>query len=142
MVKITRTLLVIVIGLLLFAGSPFLPSQSPVYAQDEKNPHQVTTFVDEEGRQIDEIIISGRPPEIKAAAVTVPEPHIAMGINTVSHVPAFDWSYGCSATSAAMLFGYYDNDGYHTNMYAGPTNAGVCPMDNSTWGQTWWVDEW
>ncbi|MCX6012099.1 MAG: YDG domain-containing protein, partial [Chloroflexi bacterium] len=47
----------------------------------------------------------------------------------------FDWSYGCSATSAAMLFVYYDRTGYG-NMYSGSTNGGVCPLDNSMWGET------
>ncbi|MGB7531655.1 MAG: C39 family peptidase [Halobacteriota archaeon] len=98
-----------------------------------QNPYLVRTSFDEEGRQIDEIIVPGRPPEIKAEVVMVPEPHIAMGINVLSTVPAFNWSYGCSATSAAMMFGYYDNADY-TNMYAGPTNGGACPMDNSIWG--------
>jgi len=37
------------------------------------------------------------------------------------------------ATAAAMMMGYYDNIGYD-NMYTGPTNGGVCPMDNSIWG--------
>ena len=63
--------------------------------------------------------------------------HIAGAINTLSNVPAFDWSYGCSATSAAMLFGYYDRTGY-SDMYTGPTNGGVCPLDNSIWGHTVW----
>ena len=63
--------------------------------------------------------------------------HVAGAINILSDVPAFDWSYGCSATSAAMLFGYYDRIGYH-NMYTGPTNDGVCPLDNSSWGHTDW----
>jgi len=97
------------------------------------NAYLVRTFVDEEGRQIDEIIVPGRPPEIKAAVATVPEPNPALAVNVLSNVPAFNWSYGCSATSAAMLFGYYDNTGY-SNMYAGPTDGGVCPMDNSVWG--------
>jgi len=97
------------------------------------NPYLVETLVDEDERLIDKVIVPGRPPEIKAAAATVPEPDPAMGINTISKVPAFNWSYGCSATAAAMLFGHYDNTGY-SNMYAGPTNGGVCPMDNSIWG--------
>jgi transcriptional regulator CtsR len=63
--------------------------------------------------------------------------HITGVINTLSNVPAFDWSYGCAATSAAMLFGYYDRIGY-SNMYAGPTNGGICPLDNSVWGHTNW----
>lgn len=98
-----------------------------------QNPYLVRTFFDDEGQQIDEIVVPGRPPEIKAEVVMVPEPNIAMGINVLSTVPAFNWCYGCSATSAAMMFGYYDNADY-TNMYAGPTNGGVCPMDNSIWG--------
>lgn len=49
-----------------------------------------------------------------------------------AQVPALDWAYGCSATSAAMLFGYYDRAGY-PNMYTGPTNGGVFPLDNSVW---------
>jgi hypothetical protein len=58
-----------------------------------------------------------------------------MGINILTDVPAFEWSYGCSATSAAMMAGYYDRNGY-SNMYAGPggTPAGLCPLDNSEWG--------
>ncbi|MDR9459112.1 MAG: hypothetical protein RI591_03060 [Dehalococcoidia bacterium] len=97
------------------------------------NPYLVRTLFDKEGQQIDEVIFPGRPPEIKATAAYVPEASIQMGINTLSNVPAFDWVYGCSATSAAMLMGYYDNNGY-ANMYTGPTNGGVCPVNNSIWG--------
>ena len=64
-----------------------------------------------------------------------PEPDIAAGINSISNVPALSWSFGCSATSAAMMFGHYDNSGY-PNMYAGPTNGGVFPMTNESWGTT------
>lgn len=97
------------------------------------NSYLVRTLFDEEGRQIDEVIFPGRPPAVKAVAAYVPEPSIQMGINTLSNVPAFNWVYGCSATSAAMLMGYYDNVGYE-NMYTGPANGGVCPTDNSIWG--------
>jgi len=99
------------------------------------NPYVVKTFVDEQGREIAEVIFPGRPPEVKAAVVNVPEPNPLMGTNTLLNVPAFDWCYGCSATSAAMMMGHYDNAGY-SNMYAGPTNGGVCPMYNTVWGQT------
>ncbi len=51
----------------------------------------------------------------------------------LSYVPAFDWSFGCSATSAAMAAGYYDNNGY-PDMYTGPANWGFMPMNNSIWG--------
>jgi hypothetical protein len=49
--------------------------------------------------------------------------------------PAFSWVYGCSAVSGAMIAGYYDRNGY-PNMYSGPTNGGVMPLDNSSW-PTW-----
>ncbi len=62
-----------------------------------------------------------------------PEPKIAAGTNTLPNVPAFNWSYGCSATAAAMMFGYCDNMGY-PDVYTGPTNDGVMPMDNAVWG--------
>jgi hypothetical protein len=90
-------------------------------------------YADTYGREIVAVEVGGKPPDVKAPAADVPEPDIAAGINVLSNVPAFEWSYGCSATSAAMLFGYYDRTGY-SNMYTGPTNGGICPLDNSIWG--------
>jgi len=52
---------------------------------------------------------------IPQAAVMLPE------------VPTSTWTYGCSATSAGMMFGYYDRTGY-PHMYAGPTNGGIAPL--------------
>ena len=81
------------------------------------------------------MIVPGRPPEsYRALQAIIPESgSSAAGIKSLSGVPAFDWSYGCSATSAAMMFGYYDNTGY-PNLYAGPANGGRCPMTNVVWG--------
>jgi len=45
----------------------------------------------------------------------------------VLSVPTSTWSYGCSATAAGMIFGYYDRPGF-SNMYTGPTNGGVAPL--------------
>lgn len=91
-------------------------------------------IVFDDGRILDVIEVpGGLPPAVKMAAVAAPAPSKAAGINILAGVPAFDWSYGCSATSAAMLAGYYDNAGY-PNMYIGPANGGDCPMDNATWG--------
>jgi len=99
------------------------------------NPYVAETFW-QDGKQIDRIIVPGRPPAIKAAVANLPVRNVAEGINTLTSVPAFTWSYGCSATSAAMMMGYYDNHGY-PNMYTGPANGGVCPMTNETyWGHT------
>lgn len=52
-----------------------------------------------------------------------------------SDVPTMTWSYGCSPTSATMLFGYYDRNGY-SNMYTGPVNSGVFPLTNAIWGNS------
>jgi len=45
----------------------------------------------------------------------------------LSEVPTSSWTYGCSATSAGMIFGYYDRIGY-SNMYTGTYNGGVAPL--------------
>ena len=108
----------------------------------------VRTFYDEElGGWIDEVKVPGVPPELRAFYASSVEPRDAGGPGDVRlpDVPAFDWCYGCSATSAAMMFGYYDNGmyypgnmtqrGVYSNMYAGPANGGTCPMNNSLyWG--------
>ncbi|MFH0964225.1 MAG: FG-GAP-like repeat-containing protein [Planctomycetota bacterium] len=47
----------------------------------------------------------------------------------LSNVPTSSWTYGCSATSAGMIFGYYDRIGY-SNIYAGPYGGGVVPLSN------------
>jgi len=98
------------------------------------SPNNTRAFADDGGRQLEEIVISGRPPAVKAKVASILDSGAdADTVNVLSNVPAFNWSYGCSATSAAMLFGYYDNIGY-PNMYAGPANGGVCPMTNAVWG--------
>ena len=101
------------------------------------SPHDqqsIETFQLPGGALLDKIVVpGGLPPAVKMETVRAPESNKAAGINILINVPAFDWSYGCSATSAAMLAGYYDNTGY-PNMYSGPANGGSCPMDNSTWG--------
>jgi hypothetical protein len=90
---------------------------------------------DPSGHQLIQAIFPMPPSKTKVDVAAVPDVRIEGAINTLSNVPAFDWSYGCAATSAAMLFGYYDRTGY-SNMYSGPANGGVCPLDNSVWGHT------
>jgi len=86
------------------------------------------------GRQIDVIVVPGRPPaHYRAPVAPTPAGARAKTVTILSGVPAFDWCYGCSATSAAMASGYYDRGSYG-NMYAGPANGGVCPLTNTTWG--------
>jgi len=103
------------------------------YGVFSDNPYVVNRFM-HDGKWIDQVIVPGRPSSMyRAQAAIIPEPNISAGTNTLPNVPAFDWSYGCSATSAAMMFGYYDNTGYQ-NIYTGPTNGGVIPMTNEVWG--------
>ena len=101
----------------------------------------VETEVLEDGTDLEKIIINGPPDPppgygLERTAVSLPEPNLEAGINVLT-VPTFNWSHGCSATSAAMIAGYYDRNGY-SNMYDGPTNGGVMPLDNSSWPD--WVD--
>jgi hypothetical protein len=77
------------------------------------------------------------PHGMEYTSVTLPEPSETSAISTITDVPAFSWSFGCSATSAAMIAGYYDRRGY-SNMYTGPTNGGVMTLDNSYWPD--WID--
>jgi len=53
--------------------------------------------------------------------------HLTASAVILNDVPTSEWTYGCTATSAGMLFGYYDRTGY-PNMYTGPANGGVCPL--------------
>ena len=80
-----------------------------------ESPYLVRTFRDEHGRWVDKWIVPGRPPQAgsRSASDIQPQEAGASGDVYLSNVPAFDWCYGCSATSAAMLFGYYDNGDYH-----------------------------
>ena len=95
------------------------------------------TIVDKDGEKLEVDSTPVKPPQVKMEAEELPEPVLGGAASTLTSVPAFYWTYGCSATSAGMLAGYYDQPerGY-TNMYAGPTNGGVCPLNNSIWGTT------
>jgi hypothetical protein len=91
------------------------------------------------GEQIEEITINGPPkppPGFVRAKVSRAATDREAGVNVVNDVPAFSWSFGCSATSAAMIAGYYDRNGY-PDMYTGPANNGVMPLDNDAYWSTW-----
>jgi hypothetical protein len=75
------------------------------------------------------ISVPGYPPENYKAPIASSTKTSVILPNT----PAYDWSFGCSATSAAMMAGFYDNNGFPA-MYSGPANGGIAPMNNSIWG--------
>lgn len=134
---IKRITILFVVALLLVPGA----SLSPVAANgpDGRFFRVRTTGLDD-GTILSETVISGPPdppPGYIRTTSKLPVPSLATGVNVLSDVPAFNWSFGCSATSAAMIAGYYDRTGYG-NMYAGPTNGGVMQLDNSSW--PYWYD--
>ncbi len=73
------------------------------------------------------------PPDPESLPATPVVERTSAAAVLLDDVPTFNWCYGCSATSAAMLFGYYDRHGF-SDMYDGPANGGVCPLTNATWG--------
>ena len=88
---------------------------------------------------LDRTVINGprTPPpgsEFERQEASLPRASEAAGINTLV-VPAFNWVFGCSSVSGAMIAAYYDRTGY-PSMYLGPTNGGLMPLDNSSW-PTW-----
>jgi len=98
------------------------------------------TITDKYGQELVVDTTPVKPPHVKMDAVELPEPAEGGATHVLTGVPAFTWVYGCSATSAGMMAGYYDQpaNGY-TNMYAGPTNGGVCPLNNEIyWGHTYY----
>ncbi len=103
--------------------------------------YRVRTIALGNGELLDQSIIKGPPkPPPGYALERVPaallKPDMAMQLNILT-VPAYAWSFGCSATSGAMIAAYYDRTGY-ANMYTGPTNNGVMPLDSSPWPS--WTD--
>jgi YD repeat-containing protein len=124
------------VAIMLFCLMTVLPRAAMA---GEAAPVQVGTYKWEiTDRNGDRMIMASfplPPPSVKMEAVNNPQVDVFGAAATLSDVPAFYWTYGCSATSAAMVFGYYDRTGY-SNMYTGAANGGVCPLDNSVWGRT------
>ncbi len=87
------------------------------------------TCKDISGRILEEDVIPGIPEgERVGGPVAVPTRSSVI----LSGVPALDWCYGCYATSAAMLAGYWDRHN-HTQVYTGPMNGGLMPLTNADW---------
>jgi hypothetical protein len=106
------------------------------------NPYFSTQNVTyNDGTTVSRSIINGPhvpPPgyELERSVTKLPKPNLQMGTGTLT-VPAFRWVIGCSAVSGAMIAGYYDRNGF-PNMYTGPTNSGLMPLDDLSWSS--WMD--
>ena len=83
--------------------------------------------------ELDSLIVllqDSPPPSPEQIAMRLQaQPVSAPGDVVIGDVPTSTWTYGCSATAAGMIFGYYDRNGY-PNMYTGPTNGGIVPLIN------------
>lgn len=110
---------------------------SQVLADDPDGKYyRVRTITLADGTSINEAVIMCAPsplPGYDRTAVELPEPNPTKGVSVLADVPAFNWSFGCSATSGAMIAGYYDRIIDYANMYTGPTSGGTMPLDNSSW---------
>lgn len=127
----------------------FLGNPAPAFGQEsdivnvsaahQVNPYLTTRVLTlRSGKRLEEATIAGPPTppygyDLERTVVALP---VASEAENGLTVPAFDWVFGCSSVSAAMIAGYYDRTGF-PDIYTGPTNDGVTPLDNSVWG-TWW----
>ena len=108
--------------------SPQIEVISPYYS--------VIHLTTPDGRQITGSIINGpsQPlPEYEAerkASMTTINPQ-----GVIANFPSYDWVFGCSAVSGAMIAAWYDR-GLYPNLYTGPTNGGVMPLTDTSW-PTW-----
>lgn len=89
-----------------------------------------------DGTQLTGSIINGPPhplPEFQAereASMTTIEPE-----GLIANFPSYNWVFGCSAVSGAMIAAWYDRGSY-PNLYTGPTAGGVMPLTDTSWS-TW-----
>ena len=90
------------------------------------------TWIDENGNLLHKVIIPGSPPPEEYDQNS---PQLNRNVNAVvlNDVPATSWVFGCGPTAGQMIAGYYDRIGYD-NIYRGPTNNGIYPLTNETWG--------
>ena len=126
---------------ILFTTFMFAQNQStaPDAINTQNDKYVVRQIVLPDGRILEARITPSPPyppPGFDRITAVLPSDRIEE-VSMLNDVPAFNWSFGCSATSAAMIAGYYDRIAYHS-MYSGPTNGGVMPLNNSAWPD--WVD--
>ena len=133
-----KKLTLIVCIFMFFFGRPLDaqdPDIPPGTADDSQRKYVIQTIELPDGRIIEATITPSPPtppPGFERPVLMRSKIDQIMDINILDEVPAFDWSFGCSATSAAMIAGYYDRHGF-VDMYSGPTNDGLMPLDNSVW---------
>jgi len=142
---------ILVIGVVVFASSgsnwtksyaQAIPSDTPVSEATAAEIQQIEVinpyFSIEDTTLSDDTPISGyiingpsAPlPEYETQRIASMMPLAGEGI--LPNFPAYNWVFGCSAVSGAMIAAYYDRGAY-PNMYTGPTNGGVMTLTDSSW---------
>ena len=104
---------------------PFIEEVNPYLSVEHR------TLAD--GRQVSGYIIHGpSAPLAEYEAERIASIRPAAVDSILPDFPSFNWVFGCSAVSGAMIAGYYDRGAY-PNMYTGPTNGGVMPLTDTSW---------
>lgn len=130
----------------LFVSAPFSWAASPARADGtpDSTPEPPTaspyfstrTVSAPDGTQLQELTIAGPPqplPGYEAERQAVPARQLDQpDVSKTLAVPAYEWVYGCSAVSSAMIAGYYDRNGF-PQMYTGPANGGISPLNDDVW---------
>ena len=109
-----------------------------LYGESSLDKYIVDRKIGPDGSEIIGIKVpAGRPPQdyVRKEIIDIESLRTSRSVVIIDDVPAFDWSYGCSATSAAIVAAYYDRNGY-PNIYTGPTNNGIMPLNNSFWNES------
>jgi len=141
--KSKRIILILIFILSAFFTLKLSAQEKDILSDNSFSPNNISIIqkIDLPGGRIIEAMHTPGPPTpppgYERKRVLLDKSNRIAAVVTLSGVPAFEWSFGCSATSAAMIAGYYDRHGFST-MYSGPTNGGIMPLDNSVWPT--WVD--
>jgi hypothetical protein len=114
-----------------------IPAATEIPVIEVINPYfsiEHATLVD--GTSIAGYIINGPPTpppeyEIDRASSLMP----IINATVLPNFPSYNWVFGCSSVSGAMIAAYYDR-GAFSNVYTGPTNGGVMPETDTSW-PTW-----
>lgn len=109
-----------------------------LYSENSVEKYIIDRTVGRDGSEIIGIQVpGGRPPAgyVRSEIIDIETLRTTRNVIIIDDFPAFDWSYGCTATSAAIIAAYYDRNGY-PNIYTGPTNEGIMPLNNLIWNES------
>ena len=114
------------------------------YGFDNSRYFSSSQVVLPDGRIVEKVVINGPPKPVpgfeheRQPADLYKAYQAAGAMKILDDVPKYQWVFGCSAVSAAMIAAYYDGNGY-PGIYTGPTNGGIMPeSEDAAWGT--WID--